>query len=220
MKRPKSEPCIGQAALLGRRLPEVVGRDRDDDRQHARSRGRAAAPRSARAASTIEPCLARSALRKTALHSSIAPTSCATPPAGRPRSSATLIVWRTRVPPPTPKHHLVLLGRAERAELLDERQDRVLAAVEDRLTADADHDDVGHDRELALGARLRDDALVDERLAHERRLDVRPAVAGDELAHVVLLCHGFGAVACHNRCHILAVGGGGGRADGPPRGPG
>src|SRR4051812_38980571 len=51
---------------------------------------------------TIQRFLARSALSMRALSSSIAPTSWATPPVGRPRSSATDTVWRTRVPPPTP----------------------------------------------------------------------------------------------------------------------
>ena len=61
------------------------------------------------------------------------------------------MVWRTRVPPPTPTIILYLAARL--GELLDDGQDRVLAAIEDRLPADADEHDVGQDLELALRVR-------------------------------------------------------------------
>jgi hypothetical protein len=71
--------------------------------------------------------------------------------------------------------HLDLAARA--GELVGDGDDDVLAAIEHRLTADADEDHVGQHFELALGVRARDDAAVDERLAHQVRLDVRSAVA-------------------------------------------
>jgi len=63
------------------------------------------------------------------------------------------------------------------AQLVGDGQDGVLAAIEDRLPADADQHDVGEHLELALRVRARDDLAIDERLAHQRRLDVRAPIA-------------------------------------------
>src|SRR5678816_366161 len=80
-------------------------------------------------------------------------------------------------------HHLEVLVALELHDLLDERHDRVLAAVEDALATDRDECHVREHLEVAIALGLRDDAAILQRLAHQARLDVGPTVAGDELGH-------------------------------------
>ena len=104
-----------------------------------------------------------------------APTSCATPPVGKPRSSATEHVCRTRVPPPTPMSSLCFCIRGPSSSTSG--QDGLRAAIEDGLASDADHDDVRHDLDLALAERAGLDVAVLQGLAHQRGADVGPPVA-------------------------------------------
>jgi len=80
------------------------------------------------------------------------------------------------VPPPTPITILRLRVALELDQLLDQRQDRGLAAIEDALAADRDQGDVGEHPEIAVAVGLGQHAAVLQRLAIRReRMWVRPS---------------------------------------------
>ena len=123
-------------------------------------------------------------MSRIALSSSIAPTSCAMPPVGRPRSIAIDIVWRTRVPPPTPItilwRFLTSASSSTSGRIASLPRSKMLwPPIETSETSGK----IWRSRSL-LG--LREDAAVLQRLAHQLRLDMRAAVAADELRHVAL----------------------------------
>jgi len=98
----------------------------------------------------------------------------ASTPVGRPRSSATPKTWRANAGPGRDQHAVVGKGRAQ---LVDERHDRVVATVHDR--SPADRHDVQPRQQPDHGAvgRGPDELAVHERLAHECR---RHVLGGEE----------------------------------------
>ena len=80
-------------------------------------------------------------------------------------------------------HHLDAAVALDLDQLLDQRQDRGLAAVEDALAADRHQGHVGEHPEIAVALGLGQDAAVLQGLAHQARVDVGAAVAADELGH-------------------------------------
>ena len=169
MKRPKSEPCGGQRPVLGRRLPEVVRRDRDDDREHPvldveRQLPEVLALHDDRAVLGQERVEED---RVGLLHRADELRDAAR--WGAPRSSAIETVWRTRVPPPTPIMSLCL--RAQRRDLRDERAGappcRGRRSTARRSPTSTTLGMISNSRSES---RPRDDLAVDQRLAHQARL--------------------------------------------------
>src|SRR5438552_5604502 len=80
---------------------------------------------------------------------------------------------------------LVLLAR--RHDLIEHRHQRTLAAIQDALPSQRDDVHVGEDGELGFGSRRRDDALVEQRLAHEMAAQMGAGRLGWGQRHGTLL---------------------------------